>query len=125
MGDREHLLRAIQRTRAGKDVYWYTREKQPQDSLNEEFKLVKQREEELMMEVGRSNNGQKGAFCLGRRGERVVSSERGGDGSGSRNVARGHSRVGTSQAARTREKRRVSAAQIPCPHLHTACRLWA
>lgn len=32
-------------------MYWYTREKGPQDSLQEELRAVKQREEELMMEV--------------------------------------------------------------------------
>ena len=36
---------------AGKDVYWYTRDKSQQDSLADEVQAVKQREEELMLEV--------------------------------------------------------------------------
>lgn len=32
-------------------MYWYTREKSSQDALQDEVQAVKQREEELMMEV--------------------------------------------------------------------------
>jgi NADH:ubiquinone oxidoreductase subunit F (NADH-binding) len=38
--------------RAGKDVYWYTREKkQDGDGLDDELRAVKGREEQLMAEV--------------------------------------------------------------------------
>jgi hypothetical protein len=40
------------RSDAGKDVYWYTREKKQEgDDLNDELQAVKQREDQLMAEV--------------------------------------------------------------------------
>lgn len=42
---------------AGKDVYWYTREKQAEVTLEDELKAVKQREEEIMMEVSEGQRG--------------------------------------------------------------------
>lgn len=44
---------------AGKDVFWYAREKQDDRSqaVQDELQLVKAREEELMMEVCPSKNG--------------------------------------------------------------------
>lgn len=36
---------------AGRDVFWYTREKQGHDALEDERVAVKQREEQLMMEA--------------------------------------------------------------------------
>ena len=47
-----HSVKALAgRWQKGKDVYWYTREKQSQDILEQEFKAVKAREEQAMLEV--------------------------------------------------------------------------
>jgi hypothetical protein len=44
----QHLFMCL----TGKDVYWYTREKKEADlPLSQEIRAVKEREEELMMEV--------------------------------------------------------------------------
>ncbi|GIL88512.1 hypothetical protein Vretifemale_16487 [Volvox reticuliferus] len=47
-----HSVKALAgRWQKGRDVYWYTREKSAQDSIQDEIQAVKKREEELMMEA--------------------------------------------------------------------------
>jgi hypothetical protein len=49
-----HSVKALAgRWQKGKDVYWYTREKEGQSSaIQDEIKAVKAKEEEAMLEVG-------------------------------------------------------------------------
>ena len=51
---KEVLTRAAVSTPAGKDVFWYTREKQEEEAAKArlEMQAIKQREEDLMNEVG-------------------------------------------------------------------------
>ncbi|GLI70400.1 hypothetical protein VaNZ11_015184 [Volvox africanus] len=47
-----HSVKALAgRWQKGRDVYWYTREKSGQDSIQDEIQAVKRREDELMMEA--------------------------------------------------------------------------
>jgi hypothetical protein len=50
-----HSVKALQgRWQKGKDVYWYTRDKQGDDrALQDELKAVKEREEQAMMEASK------------------------------------------------------------------------
>jgi hypothetical protein len=48
------LLSSLGRWQKGKDVYWYTRDvDRDKDAAAAELAMVKQREQDLMMEVGR------------------------------------------------------------------------
>ncbi len=47
-----HSVKALTgRWQKNRDVYWYTREKGQNDGLQDELRAVKEREEQLMMEV--------------------------------------------------------------------------